>query len=101
MKIDNTLKPVSAGASAGNVSPPKPEAGQKVQQTESVQISALSSQLNAMEASMASAPNVNMDKVNQIKQAISEGRFKINPEAISSKLIDSVKELIQSNKQNA
>ncbi|HQT27137.1 MAG TPA: flagellar biosynthesis anti-sigma factor FlgM, partial [Burkholderiales bacterium] len=89
------------GGAVGNVPAPKTDTGQKIQQTESVQISALSSQLKAMEANMASSPNINLDKVNQIKQAISEGRFKINPEAISSKLISSVKELIQANKRNA
>lgn len=101
MKIDNTLKPVSTGDAPGNVAAPKADTVQKTQPTESVQISALSSQLKAMETSMASSPNINLDKVNQIKQAISEGRFKINPEAISNKLISSVNDLIQSSKQNA
>lgn len=96
MKIDNSLKPVVNGAAAGKSVAPKADAGQKAPAAESVQISALSNQINAMENSMASSPVVNLDKVNQIKQAISEGRFKINPEAISSKLISTVKDLIQS-----
>ena len=33
-------------------------------------------------------------RVEDIKQAIAEGRFSINPEAIASRLIDSAKELI-------
>ncbi len=100
MKIDNSLKPVATGANASKAPAPKvvstPDTPAK-----NVQLSALSTQLKAAESSMASAPAVNMDRVNQIKQAISEGRFKINPEAISSKLIASVKDLIQSNQPNA
>ncbi|MHB1299277.1 MAG: flagellar biosynthesis anti-sigma factor FlgM [Burkholderiales bacterium] len=100
MKIDNSLKPVATGANASKAPAPR-VAPDSNAPPKSVQISALSTQLKAAESSMASAPAVNMAKVNQIKQAISEGRFKVNPEAISSKLINSVKELIQSNQQNA
>lgn len=99
MKIDNSLKPVTAGTSAGKAAAPKTGTDTKTP-TESVQISALSNQLKAMESSMTNTPVVNLDRVNQIKQAISEGRFKINPEAISNKLISSVKDLIQSQQHN-
>ncbi|MBY0578954.1 MAG: flagellar biosynthesis anti-sigma factor FlgM [Burkholderiales bacterium] len=101
MKIDNSLKPVITGASTGKTAAPKAEADPRIQQTDSVQISALSTQIKAMETGMASTPVVNLDRVNQIKQAISEGRFKINPDAISNKLISTVKDLIQSNGSNA
>lgn len=100
MKIDNSLKPVTSGASAGKAVASKaaPDVRAPV---EDVQISTLSTQLKALETSMTNTPVVNQDRVNQIKQAISEGRFKVNPEAISSKLISSVKDLIQSNGSNA
>ena len=100
MKIDNSLKPVATGANASKAPAPRVVSDSNAP-PKSVQLGALSTQLKAAESSMASAPAVNMAKVNQIKQAISEGRFKINPEAISSKLINSVKDLIQSNQQNA
>ena len=102
MKIHNSLKPVAASANASKAPAPRVVSDSNSNTPpKSVQISALSTQLKAAESSMASAPAVNMAKVNQIKQAISEGRFKINPEAISSKLIASVKDLIQSNQPNA
>lgn len=100
MKIDNNLKPVASGQSIVKTSAPKAAATPKIQQ-ESVQISPFSTQLQAVKSSLASVSVVNVDKVNQIKQAISEGRFQINPEAISEKLINSVKDLIQANQKNA
>lgn len=37
-------------------------------------------------------------KVAEIKQAIIEGRFKVNPEVIADRLLETVKELIQAKK---
>lgn len=52
-----------------------------------------SSQLQALGGSDASQP-MDTAKVEAIKQAISEGRFKINPERIADGLLNSVKELL-------
>ena len=49
-----------------------------------------------MESSMANTPVVNAAKVAEIKQAISEGRFKVNPEAVAGRLLDTVRDLIGS-----
>lgn len=40
-------------------------------------------------------------KVAEIRQAISEGRFQINPERIADGLINSVQELLGKNRRNA
>ena len=37
---------------------------------------------------------VNTARIQEIKQAISEGRFKINPEAIADRLVESARDLI-------
>lgn len=37
-------------------------------------------------------------KVAEIKQAIIEGRFKVNPEVVADRLLETVKELIQAKK---
>jgi negative regulator of flagellin synthesis FlgM len=42
-------------------------------------------------------PPVNSARILEIKQAISEGRFKINPEAIADRLIESARDLVSSN----
>jgi len=47
---------------------------------------------------MASAPLVNAAKVAEIKQAISEGRFKVDASVVADSLIRSVTDLISSHK---
>ncbi|SFN12187.1 flagellar biosynthesis anti-sigma factor FlgM [Nitrosomonas communis] len=44
--------------------------------------------------------NVDTAKVAKIRQAIIEGRFKVNPEAVADRLLETVKELIESKKNN-
>jgi negative regulator of flagellin synthesis FlgM len=58
----------------------------------------LGGQLRSLGNSVANTPVVNREKVDAIKQAISEGRFKINNEVVADRLIDSVKELINTSK---
>ncbi|MBZ0106825.1 MAG: flagellar biosynthesis anti-sigma factor FlgM [Sulfuricella denitrificans] len=57
-----------------------------------------SSQLQALSGGTGEAQPVDTAKVEAIKQAISEGRFKINPEKIADGLLNSVKELLTSHK---
>lgn len=56
-----------------------------------VDISAASTRLHE---SAASASPVDAQRVAEIKQAISEGRFKINPERIADGLLASVSEML-------
>ena len=42
---------------------------------------------------------MNVSKIAEIKQAMAEGRFKVNPEAVADRLLETVKELIQNNKK--
>lgn len=46
-----------------------------------------------------SAPPVNSSRVAEIKQAIAEGRFRINPEAIAERLINTSQELINAQRK--
>lgn len=106
MKIDTSVKsPTSSGvkdtasraAKAGTSAPTAVPQGKSGAQ-DNVQITALSSQLQAMESSMDNVPVVDSARVEAIKLAISEGRFKINPEVIADSLLASVKDLIQNQK---
>lgn len=64
--------------------------------TERVDISSLSARLQ--EVSSGEAP-VNAERVAEIKQAIAEGRFQINPERIADGLLASVRDMLgRSNK---
>lgn len=104
MKIDNsTSKPV-AGASTSPAKPARTSGGQaavapQAAPQDNVQLTPLSSQLQALESSLANVQVVDTARVEAIKQAISEGRFKINPDAVAERLLTSVKELVL--KQNS
>jgi negative regulator of flagellin synthesis FlgM len=98
VKIDNSIKtvagiPVSDGQkrgdkAAGTNRPPAPAA-------ENVSLSPLSAQLQAIDSNLANSAVVDTARVAEIKQAISEGRFKVNPEAVADRLLETVRELIQ------
>ena len=95
MKIDNTPKALgglsstdsrvrSAPASASAA----PVAGEKVQ------LSSLSATLKRADAAIESAPVVNRARVDEIRQAISEGRFKVDAHRIADGLIESVRDML-------
>jgi len=65
---------------------------------DNVEITSLSSQLHALENSLSDVNVVDTARVNAIKQAISEGRFKINPEVVADRLLNSVKDLVLNRK---
>ena len=98
MKIDSTLKSIGPGtvgagsARSGKGAPGKPSSGGGA----SVQLSPLSSQMQAIEASMADTPVVDSARVAEIKQAIADGRFKVNPHAVADSLLQTARDLIQS-----
>lgn len=60
-----------------------------------VRISDLSSQLHALESRLSAEPAFDADKVEKLKDAIKNGDFKVNADAVADKLISSVQELIQ------
>ncbi|HUW50893.1 MAG TPA: flagellar biosynthesis anti-sigma factor FlgM [Sulfuricella sp.] len=103
MKIDTSVKsPANTGVKETATRGSKQGAGAAVAAPptknpaaqDSVQITSLSSQLQAME----NVPVIDSARVDAIKLAISEGRFKINPEAIADSLLASVKDLVQNRK---
>ena len=90
MKIDNSYKSTTTGI------PSKPSTAQAAVATpaqDAVSLSQVAGSLNAG----ANQPPVNTARIQEIKQAISEGRFKINPEAIADRLIESTRDLLNSN----
>jgi negative regulator of flagellin synthesis FlgM len=106
MKIDASVKsPTSSGVKETAARATNAETGAaktapqgKSSSPDNVQITTLSSQLQAMESSMSKVPVVNTARVEALKLAISEGRFKINPEVIADSLLASVKDLVQNQK---
>jgi negative regulator of flagellin synthesis FlgM len=95
MKIENTGKTLapSATAEARPRSPANP--GTNVASSgEKVQLSSLSSSLQKAETAIAQAPVVDKQRVDEIKQAIANGEFKIDAGRIADGLISSVREML-------
>ena len=98
MKIDNSAKS-SAGVKVNEnqgrqnrvSNAPAPSAQPT---TDSVKITSLSSQLHALESSLSDVSVVDTARVETIKQAITEGRFQINPEVVTDRLLNTVKDLV-------
>jgi negative regulator of flagellin synthesis FlgM len=63
-----------------------------------LQLSTLSARMRDIESRLADTQVVNHARVEAIKQAIVEGRFKVNAEVVADKLIDTVRELISAHK---
>ena len=61
---------------------------------EAVSLSTLAGTLQSSEK-----PPVNSARIQEIKDVISQGRFKINPEAIASGLIESARDLVNSQRK--
>ncbi len=94
MKIDSTYKPMTTSL------PNKPASSQITANTPAQEAVSLSQVAGSLHGS--DKPPVNSARIQEIKQAISEGRFKINPEAIADRLIESTRDLLNSNgKQQA
>lgn len=98
MKIDNSLKTVGGIAGEG-VTGKSAKTGAKTDSAKStpgvsVELSGLSSQLQALDTHVSNGEVVNAARVAEIKQAISEGQFKVNPDVVADRLLQTVQELI-------
>ncbi len=103
MKIENSPENVIS-LTGGDVqkraektvaAPARPAASQ-----EKVELSALSSQLKAAGTRLAGDSVFDTAKIQEIKQAISDGRFKVNAEVVADRLLDTVKELLQAHRKD-
>lgn len=83
---DTTSRAASKGKAE---SAPAPQQG-----STSVSLGSTATQLHSMESSMAGTPVADSAKVAEIKQAISEGRFKVNSGVVADRLLQTVRDLI-------
>ncbi|MCL1129256.1 flagellar biosynthesis anti-sigma factor FlgM [Shewanella sairae] len=63
------------------------------QKTDSVSITAQAQQIQNVQTKMADMPDVDQNKINEIKAAIAEGRYKIDPEKLASNIANFENEL--------
>ena len=98
VKIDDSIKK-TAGLSNGQVMAraEKSNATDGISNNSSgtVHLSALSSQLHALEGQLSSNNVLNSNKVEKIKLAIASGNFKINSGKVADGLLDAVRDLLQ------
>ena len=95
MKIENSVRPVT-GVSA-NEGQKRVEKAGAVESSpgENVHLSSVTKQPQNIDNSGAV---VDTARVQEIRQAISDGTFKVNPEAVADRLLETARELIQSKK---
>ncbi|OAM51350.1 flagellar biosynthesis anti-sigma factor FlgM [Methylovorus sp. MM2] len=86
-------KPETSTTSKSVVAPVSSSSGS----AESVTLSPLSSQLQSLEAKVATSSVFDAEKVDAIKSAISSGQFTVNSEKVADGLINSVKDLLVTN----
>ncbi len=101
VKIDNSLK------SSGSVSDSKARVAREASTSSSapseskVELSAFASNLQKLESAVANTPVVDSGKVDEIKNAIAQGQFKVNPEKVADGLIESVRQMLSAQPRTA
>ena len=98
MKIDNSLNSVGSKPTEENRSTPangKSSAGDSAASGVNVDLSPLSAKLQSIEETIRNGQVADPARVNEIKQAIADGRFKVNPEVVADRLLATVQELIR------
>ncbi|MBA2484080.1 MAG: flagellar biosynthesis anti-sigma factor FlgM [Nitrosomonas sp.] len=100
MKIENSVQPITGVATNDghkridktNNAVPNPGTTQ-----DNVHLSSLSKQPH-VDSNAVSSGVIDTSRVQEIKQAISDGNFKVNPEAVADRLLETARELIQTKK---
>lgn len=95
MKIDSGNKSVGTPvAKQPATAQPAPRQAEAVKATR-VDISSLSARMQIDAAALGEGAGVNAARVTELKQAIADGQFRINPERIADGLLQSVREMLQ------
>lgn len=79
-------KPAGAAPESKAPASPAPATNSKV--GDQVVLSEQAQTIGRLQSKIDAAPDVNMEKVAEIRRAIAEGRFEINPERIAENMIN-------------
>ncbi len=77
-----------AVSAPSNKTPSTPAAKVEPSNIDNVVLSSEAQNLVRLQTKISNLPDVNMDRVAAIKQAIAEGRFEINPERIAENMLN-------------
>lgn len=96
MKIEGSIKAASSLLANENRPKAQPTDSRQAAPTDAkVEISSLSSSLGKAEAAIAATPTVDRARVAELRQAIAEGRFKMDANRIADGLLTSVREMLE------
>lgn len=100
MKIDPTARINPPGV----VNDERTKAGKQNESADAkgrsdVQLSALSSQMKNIEASLGVEEPIDSRRVAEVKAAIAEGRFEVNAEKVAERLVAATREFLGAQKQ--
>jgi negative regulator of flagellin synthesis FlgM len=107
MKINDSIKnatglgvekPSTGKAGAAKTGATASNAQAEATSAESVTLSPLSAQLKSLEKKVAASSVFDAEKVEAIKSAIANGQFKVDSEKVADGLINSVKDLLSTQK---
>ena len=95
MKIDQSVQSVviTAGTTRNAEIKPPQEATYQPQES-TVALSPLSARMREISSSMANGSTFDPSRLSDIKQAISEGRMKVDVTKIANGLVDSVRQML-------
>ncbi|MCH4293815.1 flagellar biosynthesis anti-sigma factor FlgM [Shewanella sp. 3B26] len=91
-RVGNTASPLTSARSA-QASAAQTAQAQVPQKADSFVITSQAQQLQSVQSKLASLPEVDQKKVAEIKQAIAEGRYKIDPEKLAANIARFEKEM--------
>jgi negative regulator of flagellin synthesis FlgM len=95
VKIDNSIKsPGSVSSDTKTRSTREAKSNSGTSGDSKVQLSTLSGHLQQLEQAIADTPVVDSGKVEEIKTAIAQGQFKVDPEKVADGLLDSVRSML-------
>lgn len=100
---DITIKPTTGSpkierSSRGTSTPAGKAASPAPVASDSVELTPLSTELRSMASNLNDAQVVDTGRIEAIKQAIRDGRFKVNAEAVADRLIATVQDLVEKKK---
>lgn len=98
VKIDNSLKGVTSvrtRETRGGKEKPAAATNAPPLSTDSVELTQTSARLSALEEALAQVPPENAGKVESIRQAIAEGRFQVDEEAVADALVQGTMEQLR------
>lgn len=102
MKIDNSLGPLGGLPNSDNKTRQARSTATAASSSSSeVDLSSVAAKLQEVERALGNVPVVDADRVAEIKQAIAEGRFKVDSDKVADSLITSVKQMLAAQSRRA